>query len=160
MKITTIKVISFLMLIITINFIGCTKVPESKSSTCTDPPGTVTSNISNKGKIDFHTGAIGDANAFCYGVSSSITMSLYFDPFNFSMCKTGVNIADVGQVSCLGEVATIPSSGFVVSLATTLGHGYVLRLTDGTFARIYCEKWVTSTSGGVTGIIIKWQYPF
>ena len=105
--------------------------------------------------IDFQSGGLG---GFCSGLN--VNSDLNFDPFNFAICSGASGIIDVGAVTCLGEIKTIPGSGFIGTAGAVVNHGYVLRLKDGTHVRFVCAGWQTSTSGGVTGVKLEWQHPF
>ena len=82
-------------------------------------------------------------------------------------------IAYVGQVKGLGDVKKIPQSGWSTEAAATPNAGYVVRLDDGTYCRIFvsdvrselyqgkacytCTYYVTRTRYIAN---IKYQYPF
>ncbi len=118
-----------------------------------EPAGMVTAYITTSSFLNFDNG---DIQGGCYG-----GMDMGFSPFNFYYCTYGsTGIADVGKVSCLGGVTTKPSSGYASAVATELGHGYVVKLINNTYARVYAEEWMLSLSGGVIGIKISWQYPW
>lgn len=124
----------------------------SKGPPCVDPPGTVTIEMSSGSYIDFLTGSLNTPGAG----------SLSFIPLNFTMDNNSNadGVVDVGAVSCLGEVTTQPVSGYTHGVAATPGHGYVLKMKNGSFTRMYADSWVECTGGTICGVLISWQYPF
>ena len=43
------------------------------------------------------------------------------------------------------------------------GSGYVFKISDGysdTYGRLYVVEWIVSTSGGIMGAKVKYQYPW
>lgn len=73
------------------------------------------------------------------------------------------------DANCLGDVTTIPSSGWAPNVAVAPGDGYVVRAigrnnTSLEGKTMYCRMYVTSwtTAAGTNGIIgaeVKYQYP-
>jgi hypothetical protein len=125
-----------------------------------DPVGTVSSAIRVQGQggflIDFDLGTVMTSNTG--GVAD-----LYLDAnvnFNIGCCvpsgQQPRRVADVGAVSGLGAVATIPTAGYVTTLSAIVGHGYVVE-DNGKHWRVFVASVITSaTSGGVIGVNIKW----
>ena len=126
------------------------------------PSGTVTTFLQNDNGdnkcLDFKTGS---TTTSCTNFSYW-TGDLYFSSYtNFSVCTHLVKgIIDIGVVSCVGGVTTKPVSGYTTTVASILGHGYVVVLQDSTYARIYCDAWELDTNNGIIGVKIEWQYPF
>ena len=127
-----------------------TVVPPDKP--IKDPDGTIVVNLRNDDD-DIYIGDCG------------IAMN---DVNNFRM-QLG-EIADIGEVAGLGNVTTIPESGWTSRTVVVPGHGYVLRRsfnsgypsynTYYTYARLYATEYLLSTSGGIIGVQIKYQTPF
>jgi len=81
-------------------------------------------------------------------------------------------ICDVGAKKGLGNITTIPHTGFTVldrgntSVACQNGHGYVVQfipesyIGDTTYLRLYVVSSLVSTGGGIMGATVKYQYPF
>ena len=125
-----------------------------------DPAGTVTSSIRIQGQgaflIDFDAGTVTSVNS--NGVSD-----LYLDAnVNFNVGpvvpagQQPRTVADVGTVSGLGAVTTIPTAGFVSTMSAIVGHGYVVH-DNARYWRVYVTSLITSsTSGGVIGVNIRW----
>ena len=67
-------------------------------------------------------------------------------------------LAPVGPVGGLGEITTVPTSGFVAALAAEVGDGYVVRSGDGlgTHYRVLVEADIVNTEGGIIGKKIRW----
>jgi len=88
---------------------------------------------------------------------------LYLDAnvnFNIGCCvpagQQPRRVADVGAVSGLGAVTTVPTAGFVTTLSATVGHGYVVS-DNARYWRVVVASLITSaTTGGVIGVNIKW----
>ena len=73
----------------------------------------------------------------------------------------GADIASVGSVNGLGNVSTIPTTGWTNEVAVVPGNGYVAYLDNrDMFVRIYVIDYITSTGGGIMGADVKYQYPF
>ncbi|MBQ7211130.1 MAG: DUF5036 family protein, partial [Muribaculaceae bacterium] len=82
---------------------------------------------------------------------------LYIKNENFR----GADIASVGSVTGLGNVSTIPTTGWTDEVAVVPGNGYVAYLDNrDMFVRIYVIDYISSTSGGIMGADVKYQYPF
>lgn len=125
-----------------------------------DPAGTITSAIRIQGQgaflIDFDAGTVTTVN-------SSGASDLYLDAnVNFNVGPSVPagqqprRVADVGVVSGLGAVTSIPTAGFVTTLSAVVGHGYVVQ-DNGRNWRVFVKSVITSaSSGGVIGVNIKW----
>jgi hypothetical protein len=125
-----------------------------------DPVGTVSSAIRTAGQgnyiIDFDLGTVTTTN-------NNSGADLYLDAntnFNVGCCvpagQQPRRVADVGAVSGLGAVTTIPSAGFVSTLYATVGHGYVVTDNARTWRVFVTGNIIGATSGGVIGVYIKW----
>ncbi len=66
---------------------------------------------------------------------------------------------DVGEVKCLREVTDKPTSGWVFGILVELHHGYVIKMEDGTYGRLFIDSWKKSGSQ-VTEVNITRQYAF
>lgn len=79
--------------------------------------------------------------------------------------RTGQTLfACIGEVKGLGNVSYIPKYGWNYQMRVTPGSGYVVYRanegTEGKFYRIYVERYITDTNGGIIGADIKYQAPF
>lgn len=109
-----------------------------------DPEGTVTVNIGNDGKA-MNIGGI------------SIRMT---EDNNFA---TSDKLLSVGKVQGLSSVRNVSAVGWSSYVLVQPGYGYVVRNESWSrykYARLYVEDYVTTTSGGIMGAKIKYQYPF
>lgn len=80
-----------------------------------------------------------------------------------------VGIVDMGQVAGLGNIASIPDDGYKSDVAIIVGHGYLIKAHcqyinsvkygRTTYARLYVDSEILSTSGGVIGYRVKYQCP-
>lgn len=125
-----------------------------------DPAGTISSSIRIAGQgaymIDFDQGTVMTLN-------SSSSADLYVDAnTNFSVGlpvpagQQPRRVADVGAVSGLGAVTTIPTAGYVNTLSAIVGHGYVVQ-DNARYWRVYVTSLITAAgSGGVIGVRINW----
>ena len=149
-----------------ITLFGCKKDKKVK-----DPEGTVELNMRNNSNgntqlefflpngqklISLH---IDDGNNFCYGWGSDA----YYYHGNISLAKVDAN--------CLGNITTIPTSGWSKAVAVEPGNAYVVRVecdaSEGSiyngyvfYCRIYVTSWTKSAiNNGIIGAEVKYQYP-
>jgi hypothetical protein len=125
-----------------------------------DPVGTVSSAVRTQGQgaflIDFDQGTV-------MTVNSGGVADLYLDGnvnFNVGCCvpagQQPRRVAEVGAVSGLGAVTTVPTAGFVSTLSATVGHGYVVTDNARNWRVFVTSTIIGATSGGVIGVNIKW----
>jgi hypothetical protein len=128
--------LSVLFISISLFFIGCAKQSNA------DPTGTITTTISNNGKIIVDTttspnGYIGYSNA---------TGAYYF--------VVGVgSVTTVGAVADLAAITSKPSTGYAGTSKAVVGSGYVFLFADG-----YCRLYLVAMSGSTA--TVKYQYPY
>lgn len=71
------------------------------------------------------------------------------------------SISKYGTVQGLSGITSIPSSGWVTTIAVNPGTGYVVRYRGRGFnyiyARIYVKSWITNTLGEIIGATIIYQ---
>ena len=84
---------------------------------------------------------------------------------NFTGYYSGYEFVDYGAVRGLGNVVSIPKSGWADQVAVIPGHGYVMRhLSNGyyKYIRLYVVEEIVgaNTNGGIIGAVVKYQYPF
>jgi hypothetical protein len=139
---------------------GCSKDdPDDPDNKVPDPPGTVTANLSDRTKISVRNNTeiywYTPDNLILYGYNSGDYLS----------------ICNLGAMSGLGNITKIPTSGFTApsrsdsSVACEAGHGYVIKFEryDGSnieYLRLYVVESIVSTTGGIMGAKVKYQYPF
>lgn len=82
--------------------------------------------------------------------------SIYIgNDYNFD----GGYFISLGTVKGLGNVSYIPTTGWASNVSVRSGNGYVA-YSYGTFYRIYVEKEIVGTTGGIIGYDVKYQAPF
>ncbi len=129
-----------------------------------DPAGTITSNISENTYINFYETE-----------QHYIGRLLWAKPDNFYLEGGNnfyISICNMGRMNGLGNITHIPTSGFSAptynsskEIACEAGHGYVIKIEKPTFAktyyaRLYVVEPIVSTTGGIMGAKVKYQYPF
>lgn len=77
------------------------------------------------------------------------------DAYNFS----GAYFVSLGQMRGLGNITSIPKTGWASTVAVVPGNGYVA-YSEGMFYRIYVQEELVGTTGGVIGYTFKYQTPF
>lgn len=129
-----------------------------------DPEGTIIANLTNT----FHesgnwywTEGLEYMNGIHYqylGMNSSNNLVA-------SSAHSGVvYIVSIGKVKSLSDIKNIPENGWAHEVAAIPGYGYIYKssyqeggITYWKYARIYAVDYMTSTSGGIMGITIKYQ---
>lgn len=98
-----------------------------------------------------------------YRSSTSLGNSMYiYVDGAYNLCGDGCELVDIGKVSGLGNIVTIPDDGWKSKTAAIVGHGYILRgsgWAQGTYARLYIVEEMVATTGGVMGYTVKYQCP-
>ena len=77
------------------------------------------------------------------------------EDYNFS----GGDFVSLGTVNGLGNVSNIPTTGWAGQVSVRSGNGYVA-YSRGDFYRIFVDKEIVGTTGGVIGYDVKYQTPF
>jgi len=111
-----------------------------------DPPGTVTIDLLDGYGLDCETG---DVNF------RGLVSGLDLDLVGSNLGAPG-GLIDVGLVSGLGAVDSIPTTGFVSTNAAIVGHGYVLRSDLDSYFRLFVVADLTATPSGRAGKTVKW----
>jgi len=145
--------------------IGCAE--QAPGKVCSDPLGsqniTINNNLTdyNNSFFCFRGETISNGDTckynYCFWLYSSSSPQIIWSTY-FTGCSYG-KIADMGLVSCLGEVDHKPTSGFGYSVNPVLHHGYVVHFQDSTYGRFFIDSWVKESSE-VTAMNIVRQYPF
>ena len=153
-------------------FSGCKKDetsknenPDNPETPVLDPEGTMTANISESTPISVY-----DENNFSMGEVRWIRPDNFYLDGNTN-CY--LSICNLGKVNGLGNITKIPSSGFSTpmnystGIACEVGHGYVIKFdykgndkTITIYARLFVVESIVSTTGGIMGAKVKYQYPF
>ena len=83
--------------------------------------------------------------------------SIYIgNDYNFD----GGSFISLGTVKGLGNVSYIPTTGWASKVSVRSGNGYVACGPYGGFYRIFVEKEIVGTTGGIIGYDVKYQAPF
>lgn len=143
------RVFTFLLLAVT--FAACSSDDDSTDGdgnikpdvNVNDPVGTVS--LSMMKGHDLNEGAT-------YIGNSSIHIG---NDYNLN----GGYFISLGTVKGLGNVSYIPTTGWADMVSVRSGNGYVA-YSYGTFYRIYVEKEIVGTTGGIIGYDVKYQAPF
>ena len=142
------RVFTFLLLAIT--FVACSSDDASTDGdgnikpdvNVNDPAGTVSLSMM-KGR-SIYDGATGIG-------------SIYIgDDYNFD----GGYFISLGTVKGLGNVSYIPTTGWASKVSVRSGNGYVAYDPYRGFYRIFVEKEIVGTTGGIIGYDVKYQAPF
>ncbi len=139
--------------VFSISFVSCSDDdddnPNKSTITENDPEGTIMANMHHNDWVSlFHM----------TGPGFDITTSISLDESN--NFKTGEKIVSVGNVKGLNGITKIPTSGWSEKVAAVPGSGYVVQ---GEYngvsgcARIYVVDYIIDTTGGIIGVIIKYQ---
>lgn len=149
----TIKLLErvFTFLLLAVAFAACSSDDDSTDGdgnikpdvNVNDPAGTVS--LSMMKGHDLNEGAT-------YIGNSSIHIG---NDYNFD----GGYFISLGTVKGLGNVSYIPTTGWASNVSVRSGNGYVA-YSYGTFYRIYVEKEIVGTTGGIIGYDVKYQAPF
>ena len=149
----TIKLLErvFTFLLLAVAFAACSSDDDSTDGdgnikpdvNVNDPAGTVS--LSMMKGHDLNEGAT-------YIGNSSIHIG---NDYNFD----GGYFISLGTVKGLGNVSYIPTTGWASKFSVRSGNGYVA-YSYGTFYRIYVEKEIVGTTGGIIGYDVKYQAPF
>ena len=123
-----------------------------------DPQGTITVKIRNKDngytKIDMLES--NDPGYFFLTINKANNFSCFYQDFE---------MVDVGAVSGLSAINSIPQQGWSTKVAVLPGHGYIARIygykTDRLYyVRFYAISYIKGTSGGIIGANVKYQSPW
>lgn len=149
----TIKLLErvFTFLLLAVAFAACSSDDDSTNGdgnikpdvNVNDPVGTVS--LSMMKGHDLNEGAT-------YIGSSSIHIG---NDYNFN----GGYFISLGTVKGLGNVSYIPTTGWADMVSVRCDNGYVA-YSNGDFYRIFVEKEIVGTTGGIIGYDVKYQAPF
>lgn len=178
MKNNMLKISAFLLIVSFLFAAGCGKSDDDggsnknknngKTENVPDPEGTITANIAEEVYVLFGG----------YGVSWTRPDNIAVSGGSGYNVSDLISICNVGQVKGLGSITTIPVLGYTnptaygtnKSMSCDVGCGYVIKMerweylsnypTYSTYARMYVVEKIISTSGGIMGAKVKYQYPF
>ena len=155
------------------SFVGCDDSDgggddgrERETTKVPDPVGTITANIAeNVGFLVYD-----DAHIQWCKPDNFHLLSVWQNPMGGHWWQL-LSVYDAGKVNGLGNITQIPLSGFSFPIgdnkgvACETGHGYIIKMQhfnngDVVYIRLYVVEKIISTSGGVMGAKVKYQYPF
>lgn len=140
----------FTMLLIAMSVIACSSDDSTDSDgnikpdvNVNDPAGTVS--LSMMKGPSTSEGATRISGSYIY----------IGNDYNFD----GGSFISLGTVKGLGNVSYIPTTGWADKVSVRNNNGYVA-YSNGTFYRIFVEKEIVGTTGGIIGYDVKYQAPF
>lgn len=144
------RVFTFLLLAIT--FVACSSDDASIDGdgnikpdvNVNDPAGTVSLSMMKGPSIREGATRIGDSDIYIG------------NDYNFD----GGYFISLGTVKGLGNVSYIPTTGWASKVSVRSGNGYVAYDPYRGFYRIFVEKEIVGTTGGIIGYDVKYQAPF
>ena len=144
------RVFTFLLLAIT--FVACSSDDASIDGdgnikpdvNVNDPTGTVSLSMMKGPSIREGATRIGDSDIYIG------------NDYNFD----GGYFISLGTVKGLGNVSYIPTTGWASKVSVRSGNGYVAYDPYRGFYRIFVEKEIVGTTGGIIGYDVKYQAPF
>lgn len=143
------RVFTFLLLAIT--FVACSSDDASTDGdgnikpdvNVNDPAGTVSLSMMKGSSISAGATRIGRSDIYIG------------NDYNFD----GGSFISLGTVKGLGNVSYIPTTGWADKISVRSNNGYVA-YSNGEFYRIFVEKEIVGTTGGIIGYDVKYQAPF
>ena len=143
------RVFTFLLLAVT--FVACSSDDASTDGdgnikpdvNVNDPAGTVSLSMMKGSSISGGATRIGSSNIYIG------------NDYNFD----GGYFISLGSVKGLGNVSYIPTQGWADMVSVRSDNGYVA-YSNGAFYRIFVEKEIVGTTGGIIGYDVKYQAPF
>lgn len=143
------RVFTFLLLAIT--FVACSSDDASTDGdgnikpdvNVNDPAGTVSLSMMKGPSIRDGATRIGGSDIYIG------------NDYNFD----GGYFISLGAVKGLGNVSYIPTQGWADMVSVRSDNGYVA-YSNGAFYRIFVEKEIVGTTGGIIGYDVKYQVPF
>lgn len=143
------RVFTFLLLAVT--FVACSSDDASTDGdgnikpdvNVNDPAGTVSLSMMKGSSISSGATRIGSSNIYIG------------NDYNFD----GGYFISLGAVKGLGNVSYIPTQGWADMVSVRNANGYVA-YSNGAFYRIFVEKEIVGTTGGIIGYDVKYQAPF
>lgn len=149
----TIKLLEriFTFLLLAVAFAACSSDDDSTDGdgnikpdvNVNDPAGTVSLSMMKGSSISEGATRIGGSYIYIG------------NDYNFD----GGYFISLGTVKGLGNVSYIPTTGWADMVSVRNNNGYVA-YSNGTFYRIFVEKEIVGTTGGIIGYDVKYQAPF
>ena len=143
-------------------FIGC-----QKEKTVADPEGTIEMNIRNvsNGGTNLHFIMPDGIDLGWFHIDDANNFSV---PNDYGNRYSKIDFVKV-NANCLGNITTIPSSGWSNQLGVNPGNGYIARVKNSEegpykdqtyYCRICVTSWITAAgTNGIIGAEVKYQFP-
>jgi hypothetical protein len=139
-----------MMAAVAIAFAGCNKNedPNNPDNVVPDPEGTITTNWSGY-----------PHDIYLTDQGQTVHIRLGWSTPNNLRSEQSL-IYDQGPVKGLGGITNPKISGGAYNVACEVGHGYLInRNNTFTFMRLYIVENIIGTTGDITGVKVKYQYP-
>lgn len=143
------RVFTFLLLAIT--FVAC-----SSDDASTDGDGNIKPDVNVNDPVGTVSLSMMKGSSISAGATRIGRSDIYIgNDYNFD----GGSFISLGTVKGLGNVSYIPTTGWADKISVRSNNGYVA-YSNGEFYRIFVEKEIVGTTGGIIGYDVKYQAPF
>lgn len=143
------RVFTFLLLAIT--FVAC-----SSDDASTDGDGNIKPDVNVNDPVGTVSLSMMKGPSIREGATRIGGSDIYIgNDYNFD----GGYFISLGAVKGLGNVSYIPTQGWADMVSVRSDNGYVA-YSNGAFYRIFVEKEIVGTTGGIIGYDVKYQVPF
>lgn len=149
----TIKLLErvFTFLLLAVAFAACSSDDDS-----TDGDGNIKPDVNVNDPVGTVSLSMMKGPSIREGATRIGSSDIYIgNDYNFD----GGYFISLGTVKGLGNVSYIPTTGWASKVSVRSGNGYVA-YSYGTFYRIFVEKEIVETTGGIIGYDVKYQAPF
>ena len=150
----TIKLLErvFTFLLLAVAFAACSSNDDS-----TDGDGNIKPDVNVNDPVGTVSLSMMKGPSIREGATEIGSSGIYIgNDYNFD----GGYFISLGTVKGLGNVSYIPTTGWASKVSVRSGNGYVACDPYGLFYRIFVEKEIVGTTGGIIGYDVKYQAPF
>lgn len=150
----TIKLLErvFTFLLLAVAFAACSSDDDS-----TDGDGNIKPDVNVNDPVGTVSLSMMKGPSIREGATRIGSSDIYIgNDYNFD----GGYFISLGTVKGLGNVSYIPTTGWASKVSVRSGNGYVACDPYGFFYRIFVEKEIVGTTGGIIGYDVKYQAPF
>lgn len=149
----TIKLLErvFTFLLLAVAFAACSSDNDS-----TDGDGNIKPDVNVNDPVGTVSLSMMKGSSISAGATRIGRSDIYIgNDYNFD----GGSFISLGTVKGLGNVSYIPTTGWADMVSVRSNNGYVAYSND-SFYRIFVEKEIVGTTGGIIGYDVKYQAPF
>ncbi len=147
-------------------FASCGKENGSENGN-SDPEGTVTVNMLNNRETEviLWESSFNPMTSYA-NLQIDNANNLIADSYSGETHIYRIDLVDVGNITGLDRINSIPNSGWSDRAAAIPGHGYVAHGCDFygnaecQYARLFVVDYLKNTSGEIIGAVIKYQSPW